>query len=180
MLTRKKAGPMRLSSIAIQVPEVAALVAQADYVDEKCANGAVSLREFIATMLSHQPAWITFLFRVRSILVRLIGLRHKGIPRSRKLKPETLPMQPGGRAAFFTVCAADEERYWIGEATDKHLNGAIAVVVEERGEGQRCFHVLTIVHYNKFSGPLYFNLIRPFHHLVVGSMVQAGVKGDVV
>ncbi|MCP4630164.1 MAG: DUF2867 domain-containing protein [bacterium] len=29
------------------------------------------------------------------------------------------------------------------------------------------FYVITVVHYKHWTGPVYFNLIRPFHHLVV-------------
>jgi hypothetical protein len=167
---------MRLSSVATNIPQVAALLAHADYADEKTASGNVSMRAFVANMLNYQPAWISFLFGLRGIFVRLLGMPLTGIPRSRKQRPETLPMAPGERASFFVVQAAEDERYWIAEVRDRHLNAAVAVVVEERGSQQKRFHVLTIVHYNNGTGPLYFNVIRPFHHLVVGSMVQAGVK----
>ena len=108
----------------------------------------------------------------------MIGLRQSGVPRFRPLRPDTLPMTPGQRASLFKVRAAEDERFWIGEANDRHLSAAIAVVVEEGGQGQKRFHVLTIVHYHNCTGPLYFNAIRPFHHLVVGSMVHAGVQGE--
>jgi len=167
---------MRLSPIVTSIPEVAALLAQADYTDEKLASGTVSMRAFVANMLNYQPGWISMLFGVRGVFARLFGLRQTGVPRFRTLRPESLPMTPGQRASLFKVRAAEDERFWIGEANDSHLHAAIAVVVEERDRGQRCFHVLTIVRYHNCTGPLYFNIIRPFHHLVVGSMVHAGVQ----
>lgn len=36
--------------------------------------------------------------------------------------------------------------------------------------GRGLAHVVTVVHYRNWKGPLYFNLIRPFHHLVLGGM----------
>jgi hypothetical protein len=51
----------------------------------------------------------------------------------------------------------------------------MAIVMEDPDSARKRCHVLTIVHYHHWTGPLYFNAIRPFHHLVVGSMVNAGV-----
>jgi len=36
------------------------------------------------------------------------------------------------------------------------------------------YYIVTIVHYLHWTGPVYFNLIRPFHHLVVARMARAG------
>ncbi|MCP5103876.1 MAG: DUF2867 domain-containing protein, partial [bacterium] len=39
-------------------------------------------------------------------------------------------------------------------------------------------HVVTIVHYKHWTGPVYFNLIRPFHHLVIRRMMKAALKNS--
>lgn len=63
------------------------------------------------------------------------------------------------------------------EAKDKHLDGLLGVVLEPLpDQQQKLFHVLTVVYYRNWAGPVYFNVIRPFHHLVVGSMAIAGVS----
>src|SRR5689334_7146079 len=133
---------MRLSSVATNIPEVAVVLAHADYADEKMARGDVSMRAFITNMLNYQPAWVSLLFGLRGIFVRLLGMPITGIPRSRKLQPETVPMTPGERASFFKVQAAEDERYWIADIRDRHLNAAIAVVVEDADKRYKCFHVL--------------------------------------
>jgi hypothetical protein len=38
------------------------------------------------------------------------------------------------------------------------------------------YYIVTIVHYLHWTGPVYFNLIRPFHHLVVARMARAGAR----
>jgi hypothetical protein len=38
------------------------------------------------------------------------------------------------------------------------------------------FHVVTIVHYRRWTGPVYFNVIRPFHHLVVYQMAKSAAS----
>ena len=37
------------------------------------------------------------------------------------------------------------------------------------------YYVVTAVNYKHWTGPVYFNLIRPFHHLVVSRMAKHGV-----
>ncbi len=84
----------------------------------------------------------------------------------------------GAKVWFFTVVGAAEERYIVLEAADTHLSGYLAVVAEPLAQGRTRFHNITIVKYHRWTGPLYFNVIRPFHHLVVSSMVNAGARGQ--
>ncbi|PTL79671.1 DUF6463 family protein [Vitiosangium sp. GDMCC 1.1324] len=148
----------------------------ADHVDVKTVETDVSLREFIARFMSWQPAWVSALYRVRGVFVRLLGLRQIGVPRQTLLLPEDVPMQQGAAAAFFTVRQAEEERVWVVSAEDSHLEAFLAVSVEPGGGQQRRFHVATIVRYRNWAGPVYFNVIRPFHHLVVGGMVRSAAR----
>ncbi|WP_218919788.1 DUF2867 domain-containing protein [Streptosporangium roseum] len=60
-------------------------------------------------------------------------------------------------------------------ATESHLTACLAVVAEP---GR--FHVVTVVKYHRWTGPVYFNAIRPFHHLVVLGMARAGVRKRVL
>jgi hypothetical protein len=144
----------------------------ADHVDVKTVEAETSLREFIAGLMAYQPAWVTALYRVRGVFVRLLGMRQSGIPGPARLRAEEVPMERGGTASFFTVRHAEEERVWVVSAEDSHLEATLAVAMEPRGGQRRRFHVVTLVHYRNWAGPVYFNVIRPFHHLVVGAMVR--------
>lgn len=151
--------------------------ADADYIDIKVVEGNRSLREFIAGMLSYYPWWIVLLYRIREIIVSLLGLaKHE--------KPETLPcltaqdisQTPGDAVTFFIVRKAKENVYWVSETPeDKHLSAYFGVVNEELNLQSSRFHVFTTVRYLHWTGPVYFNLIRPFHHLVVSRMMKHGV-----
>jgi hypothetical protein len=77
---------------------------------------------------------------------------------------------------FFRVRLAEEDRLWVGEVDDRHLRGYLAVVADPPEGGARRFRVVTVVHYNNWLGPVYFNAIRPFHHLIVGAMARAGAR----
>jgi hypothetical protein len=146
--------------------------------DARTVEGPVSLREFLAAMLAYQPRWVTFLYAVRGVVVRLLGMRQGRGPVSARYAPADVPTTPGQKVAFFTVLAAEEDRFWLAEVRDQHLDAALGVIAEPLGNGRRRFHVVTVVHCNNWRGPVYFNVIRPFHHLVVGSMARAGVRSQ--
>ncbi len=159
-----------------QFPQIASVLEGADHIDVKTVQGQVTLREFLAAMFNYQPGWVTILYGVRAVFVRFLGMKQKGIPRPPKLKSEDVGMIPGTKAAFFTVKMAQEDSYYVAEISESHLKAALGVVMEPLPNNLNRFHVITIVHYNRWTGPVYFNVIRPFHHLVVGGMARAGVK----
>lgn len=145
-----------------------------DHFDVKTIEGEVTLREFIVGMLGYYPTWIKALYAIRWGFVRLLGMKQDNmeIP---QLSPQTLPFKKGEMATFFQVFDAEENAYWIATASDKHLDAYIVVAQETLSNGRSRFHVGTIVHYKNWAGPVYFNVIRPFHHIVVSSMMKAGV-----
>jgi hypothetical protein len=95
-----------------------------------------------------------------------------GIPTAPRWTPEEVPVQAGQRASFFTVRKAVDGAVWAAEVEERHLRAHLCVVAQ--GEQYR---VVTIVHYKHWTGRLYFNAIRPFHHLVVSGMAHAGARG---
>ncbi|WP_449062030.1 DUF2867 domain-containing protein [Planomonospora algeriensis] len=155
---------------AVEWPELRALTRDADHVDVKTVEGDVTLREFLAGLISYEPGWMRFLYRVRAGFVRLLGMRQGELPSAAGVRPEDVPFTSGEKLAFFTVTEAEEGRYFVAGTTESHLSAWIAVVAEP---GR--FHVVTVVKYHRWTGPVYFNVIRPFHHLVVAGMARAGV-----
>ena len=149
-----------------------------DHVDVKTIEGDVSLRSFISAMLSYYPWWIVALYKLREILVTILGLvRHEKPDCLPSIMPEDLAFEPGRTASFFIVRTAKENTYWVAESPeDKHLKAFFGVVAENVTDGQNRFHVFTSVRYLHWTGPVYFNFVRPFHHLVVSRMMKAGAK----
>jgi hypothetical protein len=163
-------------SYLLNLKEVKWLNQSADHFDAKTIEGQANLREFIAGMLSYYPAWIKALYGIRWGFVRLLGMKQENLPKAPNLRPEEIPFEAGQWATFFQVHAAQEENFWIASATDKHLSAYIIVAAETLNNQQKRFHVGTIVHYHNWAGPVYFNVIRPFHHIVVSSMMKAGLQ----
>jgi len=101
-----------------------------DYIDTKTIEGNVCLRSFISGMLSYYPWWIIVLYRIREIIVSILGLvKHKKPDVLSSIKPENLTFEPGENASFFIVRNAKENIYWVSETPDdKHLKAYFGVV----------------------------------------------------
>ena len=162
------------------IPQLKGILRNADHVDVKTVQGQVNLTGFIAAMLSFRPAWLVFFYRIRKVFVRLLGMRQDDDPKVLKpLRAEDIPFQPGETASFFIVRHAQKDRYWIAETQeDKHLRAFFGIFIHGVNQRVNRFHVMTVVHYKHWTGPVYFNIIRPFHHLVVRQMALAGTKAN--
>ena len=158
------------------------LLAGADHVDIKRVEGNLPLDRFVSGMLSYFPWWLRLLYLVRAVVVKILGLReHYPETQMTGFIPLQVSFQPGDTVLFFTVRLAKKEAYWIAETPeDKHLRAYLAILAQPTADHATAFFVTTIVHYKHWTGPVYFNLIRPFHHLVVSRMARAGVTNGEV
>ena len=160
-----------------KISEIAPLFEGSNHIDVKTIEGNTSLRQFVASMLSYYPWWVLLLYRIRSVLVKILGLVEQQAPEVLPhLQAANVSFAVGDLVTFFTVRLAKEKHYWVGETPeDKHLSAYFGVFVEPLAVNRKRFHVATIVHYKHWTGPVYFNIIRPFHHLVISRMMRAGV-----
>ncbi|MBK7895932.1 MAG: DUF2867 domain-containing protein [Anaerolineaceae bacterium] len=165
---------MKNNPLFTAVPTLPSLLETANHVDIKTITSDVPLREFIAGMISYSPSWLKFLYGLRWFFVRLLGMKQESMPQELTMRPKNVSFEVGEPAAFFTVKMAKEDKFWFAGITESHLTAHLGVVVEP-GQPRR-FHVVTIVHYHRWTGPVYFNVIRPFHHIVVRQMMKAGVQ----
>jgi hypothetical protein len=159
---------------AIELPELGDLLSEVDVVDVKTARGEVTLREFVAGALGHSPLWLKGLFAVRMGLAVVLRLETTGIPDSRHLRSETVSFTPGEKDSFFTVVRGEEDHYLLLEIADNHLMGYLAFITDN--DRPATFKVVTLVQYLRPAGRFYYNLIRPFHHVVLLSMCRAGLN----
>jgi hypothetical protein len=162
----------------LKLKELREYFEKADFTDVKIFEGSATLRGFIASMLSYYPWWVIQLYRVRKLLVAILGLvKHAEPEELPNLQPEDVSFIPGEKATFFIVRCAKEDVFWISETpADRHLRAYFGVVQEPLDKSTNRFYVITAVYYKHWTGPVYFNLIRPFHHLVVSRMAQNGLS----
>lgn len=159
------------------VPGMSALMDEADHVDAKGFTARRGLRDFLGRMVEHEPGWFKALLAVRGVIARGLGLKHDEL-----LEPSgpEVDLSPGGKVGYFTTESADggdEPRWWVARIDDRHLSAWICVTAAPTPGGANRFAVGTVVRYNNWLGPLYFNLIRPFHHLIVESMGRHAAGG---
>ena len=154
------------------------LVEGADHVDVKTAEGPFSIREMAAGVLAYRPGWMDFLWRVRAWLVRVLGMDRQGVAMDYQFTADTLPVEPGQKVGFFTVVDSDRESFWMVEGRESHLDAVLAFFAEPMPgrPGESHFKVVTVVRYRNSMGPIYFNIIRPFHHLVIVCALRSVLK----
>jgi hypothetical protein len=102
----------------------------------------------------------------------VLRLETTGIPETRKLRSETVSFTPGEKDAFFTVVRGEEDRYLLLKISDNHLDGYLAFFTDN--ERPATFKVVTLIQFLRPAGRFYYNLIRPFHHVILLSMCRAG------
>ena len=146
----------------------------AHHLDAVSVYATLSLRECISNALSWQPTWLKVLFLARGGLARLMRLQHPSSGSSRPLRPEEISFHPGDRLAFFKISAGKDDAFLVLTAADTHLVGHLIIEVDPTDAGtERKFRIITAVQYRRWTGRLYFNIIRPFHHLVMHRMIAA-------
>ncbi len=162
-------------NIVENIVPVTKLLRDADHVDSKAFETHHNMEGFTERMVSYQPGWLKFLFKIRGVVASLLGLQHAEYVDERE-KELSVDFNPGGKVDFFNSIFYEPDKYWIGEASDKHLACYIGVIADSGRDGNKIMHSLTIVKYKHWTGPLYFNLIRPFHHLIVYYMGKYAAK----
>jgi hypothetical protein len=164
-------------TIRTDLPELADLLPTADVVDVKTVTGAVSLREFVAGALSSGPRWTQSVWAVRALFAKALRLEMSGIPPRAQLRPEDISFTPGDPLSFFEVVRGEEDHYLLLKVTDNHLTGHLAVTTDNASPTHE-FKVVTLVHYRRTVGRVYFEVIRPFHHVIVRGMCRKGVRSS--
>ena len=112
------------------------------------------------------PGWADTLFKLRNALVRPFGLQAdngdaKQLEKAIRSGRDYRMMSVVGKTDNETVISLD----------DKHLKAYLSVYAEARE-----IHLSTLVRYHNRLGFFYFNLIRPFHTLVVKSTFRRIIK----
>ena len=159
------------------MPVIKALVKDADYIGLKTIESEDCLETFLLKMFSYRPALIRLLYRIRAPLVRLLGFSQDPMPAPDDWIPDEFPMFPCGDVWFFTVRKVEKELYWIaGCPRDRHLDADIAVVAQPVEGRRKKFHIITVVRYKHWTGPVYFNIIRFFNLFLINRMAHSAAQ----
>lgn len=123
---------------------------------------------FLAT-----PGWAMALMALREWAAARIGL--KTAPRrTSPQEVEDFVFRTGNRLALFEVRDRTCEEILLGE-DDRHLDFRVSLRLERAGRG-RWLTVSTVVRFHGWRGRAYFLLVRPFHGLIVRSMLRRAAR----
>ena len=163
---------MRVLTYAEELGEA---LSTADEFDVKTTVGQANLREFTAGALSWSPLWVKALFAVRYAFAKALRLDTANVPISARPTPTGMDFTPGSKIGFFTVTRAEEDRYLLLEVVDNHLTGYLAMTTEPVAGGNK-LSLITMVKFHRKAGQGYYQVIKPFHHLIVTGMLHAGAN----
>lgn len=127
-----------------------------------------------ALLFTSWPWWTRPLFALRNMLVRPFGLETGGILPSDPVDQQ-VRYNVGDKAVVFTVIDRSECEIVMAE-NDRHLHFRTSVCIEPlgKGEGDLIF-MTTVVGFHHAGGRLYFIPVKPFHKLLIRSLlVQVG------
>ncbi len=115
--------------------------------------------------------WMAALFRLRNFLVRFVGLKgEEGLDVGEFKKA----IREGGSYGFSSV-AAKNDHETVMLLTDKHLDAYLSVYVAEE-DARKKVCLITLVKFKQRLGRIYFFVIRPFHAIIVKSLLKMTTK----
>lgn len=128
----------------------------ADYMDshsrEVVGRRSMTPNEFCDMAFNQLPKWIDWLMKLRNVIVKPLGL------------------DTGGK---FTDMICDES---VDEVVfgmpDKHLTFYVSMWCGEYIDNKQNLMITTVVRYNNTLGKVYFFVIRPFHSMIVSSILR--------
>ncbi len=112
----------------------------------------------IARALFQLPGWVRVLLSVRNVVVGFFGL-----------KTDTTVSEPD---TFFPVIENREEELVMGE-DDKHLNFRASIL---KDTSSHTISLITIVHFHNRWGKLYFLPVKPFHRIIMRTLLKNYLK----
>jgi len=163
----------RVLEVAVPIGSLAAsafpVTSFADaYAIELPAGDAHDVDALTLLLATSAPRWAEYLMWLRDRIVSLIGL-HTARPRAPSPTCAS-HLQPGDMVGMFRVFARSDDEILLG-ADDRHLDFRASMLV--RRDASRSSAVLTtVVHFNNSLGRAYFFVVRPFHRLIVTSLLR--------
>jgi hypothetical protein len=132
------------------------------------AGDAPDVDALTRLLTTSAPRWVEQLMWLRDRIVSPLGLRTAGtrLP----VRDASSRLQSGDMAGIFRVFARSDDEILLG-GDDRHLDFRVSVLVQ-RGAVRSSAVLTTVVRFNNGLGRAYFFVVRPFHRLIVTSMLR--------
>ena len=129
------------------------------------------------SFFSSGPKWIESLFALRNKIVPLFGLKTPDNITDRQNKLTNFNCEKGEWFGLFEVFDKTENEIILGK-DDKHLNFRVSLFLEEQKNEltKKNLTISTTVEFNNWFGRLYFLPVKPFHKLIVPTMLKGIIR----
>jgi len=140
-------------------------------------NSNIGPTEVGKAFFSSGPKWVGKLFGLRNKIVALFGLKTSGKITDRQAQLDNFKCEPGEQLGLFKVFSKTNNEVVIGE-NDKHLNFRVSLLLDQvpNDTDKKTLTITTAVKFNNWFGRLYFLPVRPFHKLIVPTMLKGIIK----
>lgn len=121
----------------------------------------------ITTKIFSASGFSDSLMKIRDLMAGAFGLKtSKDVKRNLSIRYEV-----GEKAVLFTVINRNENEI-VMEETDKHLNFRTSVYIDRNSPNSHIY-LSTLVKFNNLWGRLYFIPVKPFHKLIIKSLLKS-------
>jgi hypothetical protein len=121
------------------------------------------------------PVWVRWLFNLRDILVKPFGLKGADGDYNSFHQKFAETVRFGGIYKQTSIPAKSENET-ILQLADRHLTAELSCRIENISDNKLKISVITLVHYHNALGKIYFVVIKPFHKIIVKTMIKRSVK----
>ena len=123
------------------------------------------------------PKWIGQMLQLRNQIVSRFGLKTEGSELSKEELLANFSCEPGDQVGLFKVFEKTNNEVVLGE-DDKHLDFRVSLFLTplHKNSTKKDLTISTTVIFHNWMGRLYFLPVKPFHRIVVPTMLKAIVK----
>jgi len=121
------------------------------------------------SFFNSMPQWVNVALIIREKIAKLIGLKTADREATQR-QLMNFKGEPGESIALFKVYDKNENELLTGQ-NDTHLDFRLSFFVL-RSKSETEIILATVVKLNGLSGKIYFAIVKPFHKLVVKSIMR--------
>jgi len=118
------------------------------------------------------PGWVNALMKLRNILVKPFGLQG-----GESIAVPVVQAIRNGESHGLMAVPFKNDRETVVKLSDKHLDAYMSVYIDPNNP-TTSVSVITAVKYHNRLGRAYFFIIRPFHKIIVRSMLKNTINRE--
>ncbi|MDD8018972.1 MAG: DUF2867 domain-containing protein [Bacteroidota bacterium] len=148
------------------------------YVCKFGTNKQITTDDLVFAFFDSGPKWVVTLFYLRNSIAKVFGLKAPGTDDLDALR-KNIKVEKGNGLGLFKVLDKTADEVLLGE-DDKHLNFRLSFFLcNDELTKTNTFILSTTVLMNNRLGKLYFLFVKPFHNIIVPTIMKEIVNKTV-